>query len=1130
MKRISAILLIGSTVLEVHASASDGIPLSPSDMTSALERKIVSGVGVMYPGSDLESATTPALALLDAEWPDPFLDRIGETISVRVSSTTGYYEFTDESGSVFWIEIPVAPLTWNWVAPFLRPYDPPTQDFSLIAPWHLGDRWRLSTETLEELHAVPPLLRSLPLRSAPRTNDVTNLCFTAFTFTETNLYFTAAWPTNDALPDNLLDLYCSTNELDRFRFLLSSHPATNPPVSFNIPSALVPNWGCATSHVHDATCPVVTNIVLSPLDGTTIYTNVVYGCAVTNSPQEAAFFRLGSRVDTDGDGLADAYELYVTGTSTNAVDTDLDGLSDSTELGLGTNPNNLDSDADGLLDGEEVLALATNPLAGDTDEDGLSDREEVGAISPAQYHWLDSGGATNLLEAGGDDNGIWTFALSSPFVADGVSHSRIAVDTNGLVFLLEPGGSVTNVHSVPCPLSTWTNSPAHIAVAALWTGMETDGASALRFFETTGLSVVEFDGFLLPPSQRSGGGLRTEPSRRASFQVVLPRTVHDTLDVYYQEIPEGGISVGAIVGVHNRDRGWFLLPDDRCTLPRPDDPDVNIESGRGFRYHLGFGTNPNDSDTDGDGLEDGDEKDVGTNPLDTDSDDDDVTDAEEVAAGTDPNDSADKVGYQSGAVLGNGAQGVPVTFQQSFPISKSTSALVGVWVASEEFPEYTGNQSQYNDTLYWCLSTNGVYFRAGVTNVNDLHSRFLASSNARHHVPGMLIDSAPVDIEWFFLSAPTNQDLDVTLDFEVVNVADGRLPSTMMASIYPLRVVQENWPDSQTATDFGPQTHKSKRIFRDGVAYVTGEPAAPTLTAIFQGLPDFVEIGWAFDLKTERPERGTHDNRRVPATGWIAKPGDRAWDIAAALDEIVGGAATLAVIKDGRLLGHTKFLIRGKNPEDADVESFISSHFPQDFSSYAKFIVRQESWDTRSASRFFIYNQFNNLNVGVAYREKVNMGTDYDQNHNPVSYGWGMAQITDSNWVDRTDVAWNWKTNLLAMKEIMAEKKSDHNRFIGYYRDSYEAMPTWSEPPLSYTLSKLTLSAEAWGVTTLYNGGGGLPPSSVPTHPAVFYSPWVFDPAWIFDPANDDGPWTLEQNRNNYTENVDDKSNKPTKE
>ena len=211
MKRTSAMLLVGATVLAVHASASDGIPLSPSDMTAALERKIVSGVGVMYPGSDLESATTPALVLLDAEWPDAFLDRIGKTISVRVSSTTGYYEFTDESGSVFWIEVPVTPLTWNWVAPFQRPFASPFDDLSLLAPWHLADRWRLSTEALEELRAVPPLLRSLPLRSTAGTNDVTNLCFTAFTFTETNLYFTAAWPTNNALPGNVLDLYCSTS-------------------------------------------------------------------------------------------------------------------------------------------------------------------------------------------------------------------------------------------------------------------------------------------------------------------------------------------------------------------------------------------------------------------------------------------------------------------------------------------------------------------------------------------------------------------------------------------------------------------------------------------------------------------------------------------------------------------------------------------------------------------------------------------------------------------------------------------------------------------------------------------------------------------------------------------------------
>ena len=1101
MRRISAILLIGATMLAVHASASDGIPLSPSDMTSALERKIVSGVGVMYPGSDLESATTPALVLLDAEWPDPFLDRIGETISVRVSSTTGYYEFTDESGSVFWIEIPVAPLTWNWVAPFLRPYDPPTEDFSLIAPWHLGDRWRLSTEALEDLRAVPPLLRSPLPRSAPGTNDVTNLCFTAFTFTETNLYFTAAWPTNDALPDNLIDLYCSTNELNRFRFLISSHPATNPPVSFDIPSALVPNWGCATSHVHDATCPVITNIVLSPLDGTTIYTNVVYGCAVTNSPQEAAFFRLGSRVDTDGDGLADAYELYVTGTSTNAVDTDLDGLFDSDEITYGTDPNVPDTDGDGLLDGEEVLLLSTNPLAGDTDGDDLSDRTEVGAISTVEYQWLDSGAATNLLSAGGDDNGIWTFSLSSPFVGDGVSHHRVAVDTNGVVFLLEPGGSVTNVHPAPQSLSTWTNSPAHIAVAALWCALESDSESALRFFETAGASVVEFDGFLLPVAQRGGGGLRTEPSRRASFEVVLPHTVHDTLDVYYREIPEGGISIGAVVGVHNRDRGYFLLPEGQCTLPRPGDPDIDPGSGRGFRYHLGLGTNPLVADTDGDGLNDGEEVDAGTDPLDADTDRDGVSDAEEAAAGTDPNDPADKVGYQSGTVLGNGAQGVPVTFQQSFPITKNTSALVGIWVATDEYPTYTGSSSVYDDTLVWSLSTNSIVVQSGVTNVNALHSRFVAADNAGHAVPGLALSKPPVDIAWMLLSAPTNQDLSVQLDFEVTNVSDGALPSTMMAAIYPLRVIQSNWPDSETATDFGNRV--SKRIVRNGVAYVTGEPAAPALTAQFQDLPDFVEIGWAMGLRSERTERGTNDNRRIPATRWTSLPGNQAWNIESELNEIVGGAATLAVVKDERLAGYTQFFIRGKNPQDEDVEDFLSTVVDSRFSRIVGPITRHENRQGR-----YIYNQFN---ARIVNREKPNLGPPE---------GWGIAQLDRSGQegVETTTAeVWNWKTNLVSMADLFVEKRNMHLGFIAAFRSKYGSHANWVEPPSDVEIaegSNVRLDSDEWAEVILYNGAGGVPVTTFISGSTTnrVQSPWIFNPE-ATDPSL---RWQLHDNQNNY--------------
>lgn len=74
--------------------ASGAAPRSPSDMTSALEQRVVSGEGVMYPGEDSTSRTHPQLALLDDSWPGAFLDRIGETISVRVSPSTGCYEFS----------------------------------------------------------------------------------------------------------------------------------------------------------------------------------------------------------------------------------------------------------------------------------------------------------------------------------------------------------------------------------------------------------------------------------------------------------------------------------------------------------------------------------------------------------------------------------------------------------------------------------------------------------------------------------------------------------------------------------------------------------------------------------------------------------------------------------------------------------------------------------------------------------------------------------------------------------------------------------------------------------------------------------------------------------------------------
>src|SRR5262249_25893953 len=59
------------------------------------------------------------------------------------------------------------------------------------------------------------------------------------------------------------------------------------------------------------------------------------------------------------------------------VDSDNDGLCDAFERIIGTNPMVADTDGDGLNDGIEVLQIGTNPTDIDTDSDGISDGVEV---------------------------------------------------------------------------------------------------------------------------------------------------------------------------------------------------------------------------------------------------------------------------------------------------------------------------------------------------------------------------------------------------------------------------------------------------------------------------------------------------------------------------------------------------------------------------------------------------------------------------------------------------------------------------------------------------------------------------------------------------------------------------------
>lgn len=91
--------------------------------------------------------------------------------------------------------------------------------------------------------------------------------------------------------------------------------------------------------------------------------------------------------DSDGDGLFDFNELFITdvkkedsdndGILDGEEDYDGDGLTNLEEQELGTKLDSKDSDGDGLEDKEEIETYRTKPNVSDTDEDDIKDGIEI---------------------------------------------------------------------------------------------------------------------------------------------------------------------------------------------------------------------------------------------------------------------------------------------------------------------------------------------------------------------------------------------------------------------------------------------------------------------------------------------------------------------------------------------------------------------------------------------------------------------------------------------------------------------------------------------------------------------------------------------------------------------------------
>jgi hypothetical protein len=120
---------------------------------------------------------------------------------------------------------------------------------------------------------------------------------------------------------------------------------------------------------------------------------------------DAFEIRSGSRADvadSDQDSLSDAYEVLVSHSSTVLADTDADSLSDSAEQALGTSPTEFDTDQDGPSDGLEIK-YGADPLQADRKVD--PDLLAAASPSPAQAGTLGTAqtGTATLQDFRGKD-------------------------------------------------------------------------------------------------------------------------------------------------------------------------------------------------------------------------------------------------------------------------------------------------------------------------------------------------------------------------------------------------------------------------------------------------------------------------------------------------------------------------------------------------------------------------------------------------------------------------------------------------------------------------------------------------------------------------------------------------------
>ncbi|MCE2960766.1 MAG: hypothetical protein ACK46A_11440 [Akkermansiaceae bacterium] len=224
----------------------------------------------------------------------------------------------------------------------------------------------------------------------------------------------------------------------------------------------------------------------------------------------------------------------------------------------------------------------------------------------------------------------------------------------------------------------------------------------------------------------------------------------------------------------------------------PLNPDTDAD-GLKDGWEVSHAFNPHDSsdaagDKDGDGLTNLQEYQWGANPTNPDTDGDGALDGDEKNGNTNPKDP--KSAPQEGWIVltGDHAKEERKALKRTVTIPKGQTRLVMVVLHSEEYPEYTEYNSEFDDLLEWKITPTGGTEIAGQADVNDKHADWqLAESNGT-----AIKNFYPAHIEKVSsLTAPPEKDLIVTLELAATNISDDEKPSTAMVGLLPVEVAPE---------------------------------------------------------------------------------------------------------------------------------------------------------------------------------------------------------------------------------------------------------------------------------------------------------------------------------------------------